>query len=37
MRLIKDKRFLLGVAVGAVVVPIALGKFAPNLKAKLPS
>jgi hypothetical protein len=34
--LIKSPRFWIGVGVGAVVVPIALNKFAPGLKAKLP-
>lgn len=34
--LITDKRFLIGVAVGAVVVPVLLAKVAPGAKAKLP-
>jgi hypothetical protein len=37
MRIIRSSNFWIGVAVGAVAVPIVLGRVAPGLKAKLPS
>lgn len=37
MRILTNGKFWLGVVTGAVVVPIVLGKFAPGMKAKLPS
>jgi hypothetical protein len=37
MRIVRSSNFWIGVAVGAVAVPIILGKIAPGLKAKLPS
>lgn len=36
MGTLKSPKFWIGVAVGAVVVPLVLGKFAPGLKAKIP-
>lgn len=36
MTLLKSSRFWIGVAVGAVAVPVVLGKVAPGIKAKLP-
>lgn len=36
MRAIGSGRFWLGVAVGAIVVPIVLKKVAPGIQAKLP-
>jgi hypothetical protein len=36
MKILRSPNFWIGVAVGAIVVPIALNKFAPNLKAKIP-
>jgi hypothetical protein len=37
MRMVRSGNFWIGVVVGAVAVPIVLGRFAPGLKAKLPS
>lgn len=37
MSIVGSGRFWIGVAVGAVVVPMVLNKVAPSLKAKLPS
>lgn len=36
MRLLKDRRFLMGLALGVLGGPIVLGKVAPGLKAKIP-
>ncbi len=36
MKTLKSPQFWLGVAVGAVVVPIVLTKYAPGLKARIP-
>lgn len=36
MGLLGSGRFWVGVAVGAIVVPIVLRKIAPGLQAKLP-
>ncbi len=36
MRLLKNKTFWLGVAVGIVAGPVVLGKVAPGLKSKIP-
>lgn len=36
MGLLKDHRFWIGVAVGALVVPPLLNKAAPNVGSKLP-
>jgi len=37
MRLLKNKQFWIGVAVGTVAGPMILGKVAPSLKAKIPA
>jgi hypothetical protein len=37
MRILKNRDFWIGVGVGVVVMPMILGKIAPNVKAKLPS
>lgn len=37
MRILKSSYFWIGVATGAVVVPVVLQKVAPGVKAKLPS
>lgn len=37
MRILKDSRFWVGVAVGAVVGPMVLQRVAPGVKAKLPA
>jgi hypothetical protein len=37
MRILRSTEFWIGVGVGAVVVPIALRKFAPSAASKLPS
>lgn len=37
MRLLKNKNFWIGVAVGTVAGPVVLGKVAPQLKAKIPA
>lgn len=36
MKTLKSPQFWAGVLVGAVVVPIVLTKYAPNIKAKIP-
>lgn len=36
MRTLGSGKFWIGVAVGAIVVPMVLGKVAPGVKAKLP-
>lgn len=36
MRTLKSGQFWMGVAVGVVVAPMVLNKFAPGLKAKIP-
>jgi hypothetical protein len=36
MDMVMDKRFLIGVVVGVVLVKIVLPKVAPGLAAKLP-
>jgi len=36
MRTLKSSKFWIGVAVGTVAVPWALGKWAPGMKAKIP-
>lgn len=36
MAILTSGRFWIGVAVGAVVVPMVLKKVAPSLQAKLP-
>lgn len=36
MKFLKSPQFWAGVVVGAVVVPVVLTKYAPNLKAKIP-
>jgi hypothetical protein len=36
MGYLKSGKFWVGVAVGAVVVPIVLSRYAPGLKAKIP-
>ena len=36
MRILKDHRFWIGVAVGTVVGPVVLGKVAPGVKRSLP-
>lgn len=36
MRRLKSSNFWIGVAIGAVAVPWALGKWAPAMKAKIP-
>lgn len=35
--ILKSGRFWIGVGVGAVVVPVVLGRVAPGLKAKIPN
>lgn len=37
MGLLSSGRFWIGVATGAVVVPLVLSKVAPSLRSKLPS
>lgn len=37
MGILKSSRFWIGVAVGAVAVPVVLNKVAPGIRAKLPS
>lgn len=37
MRVLKNKTFWVGVAVGTIAGPMVVGKIAPQLKAKLPA
>lgn len=36
MSIVRNRTFWVGVAVGVVVGPVVLGKFAPGLKARIP-
>lgn len=36
MRIVRSHQFWVGVIVGAVVVPVVLGKVAPSVKSKIP-
>lgn len=37
MGILTSGRFWIGVAAGAIIVPVVLSKVAPGLKAKLPN